>query len=132
MSYCESWKDAIITALRDSEAPLHYRRIWEVIKSGNIYDTKGKTPENTINYIINKSIKEEGLLSPFVFYGDGVYGLKEISENELELHPVSLRPETMARLLWVVERRRLKGGKGDLNDAVEEALQAWLAQAEKN
>jgi hypothetical protein len=42
-----------------------------------------------------------------------------------------LRPETLAQLRRVVGLRKLEGGAGDLSDAVEEALQAWLQQAEK-
>lgn len=42
-----------------------------------------------------------------------------------------VRPETLAQLRRVVGLRKLEGGAGDLSDAVEEALQAWLRQAEK-
>jgi hypothetical protein len=40
-----------------------------------------------------------------------------------------VRPETLAQLRRVVGLRKLEGGAGDLSDAVEEALQAWLQQA---
>jgi hypothetical protein len=40
-----------------------------------------------------------------------------------------VRPETLAQLRRVVGLRKLEGGAGDLSDAVEEALQAWLNQA---
>jgi hypothetical protein len=40
-------------------------------------------------------------------------------------------PETLAQLRRVVGLRKLEGSTGDLSDAVEEALQAWLEQAEK-
>lgn len=43
-----------------------------------------------------------------------------------------VRPETLAQLRRVVGLRKLEGGAGDLSDAVEEALQAWLQQAEGN
>jgi hypothetical protein len=42
-----------------------------------------------------------------------------------------VRPGTLAQLRRVVGLRKLEGGAGDLSDAVEEALQAWLSQAEK-
>lgn len=42
-----------------------------------------------------------------------------------------VRPETLAQLRRVVGLRKLDGGAGDLSDAVEEALQAWLEKAEK-
>jgi hypothetical protein len=37
-----------------------------------------------------------------------------------------LQPETLAQLRRVVGLRKLEGQGGDLSDAVEEALQAWL------
>jgi len=39
-----------------------------------------------------------------------------------------VRPETLAQLRRFVGLRKLEGGTGDLSDAVEEALQAWLRQ----
>jgi hypothetical protein len=42
-----------------------------------------------------------------------------------------VRPETLAQLRRVVGLRKLEGSAGDLSDAVEEALQAWLSQAEE-
>ena len=43
-----------------------------------------------------------------------------------------LKPETLAQLRRVVGLRKLEGEKGDLSDAVEEALQTWLEQAKKS
>jgi hypothetical protein len=43
-----------------------------------------------------------------------------------------VRPETLAQLRRVVGLRKLEGATGDLSDAVEEALQAWLKQAEQS
>ncbi len=43
-----------------------------------------------------------------------------------------VRPETLAQLRRVVGLRKLEGGQGDLSDAVEEALQAWLRKAEED
>jgi hypothetical protein len=39
-----------------------------------------------------------------------------------------VRPETLAQLQRVVGLRKLEGATGDLSDAVEEALQAWLSK----
>jgi hypothetical protein len=39
-----------------------------------------------------------------------------------------VQPETLAQLRRIVGLRKLEGGTGDLSDAVEEALQAWLKQ----
>lgn len=43
-----------------------------------------------------------------------------------------VRPETLAQLRRVIGLRKLEGATGDLSDAVEEALQAWLEQAKKD
>jgi hypothetical protein len=43
-----------------------------------------------------------------------------------------VRPETLAQLRRVVGLRKLEGDAGDLSDAVEEALQAWLSKAEED
>ena len=43
-----------------------------------------------------------------------------------------VQPETLARLRRVVGLRKLEGATGDLSDAVDEALQAWLKQAEQS
>ncbi len=40
-----------------------------------------------------------------------------------------VRPETLAQLRRVVGLRKLEGDAGDLSDAVEEALHAWLERA---
>jgi hypothetical protein len=42
-----------------------------------------------------------------------------------------VRPETLAQLRRVVGMRKLEGQGGDLSDAVEEALQAWLSNQDQ-
>jgi len=42
-----------------------------------------------------------------------------------------VKEETLAQLRWVVGLRKLKGQGGDLSDAVEEALQAWLSSQDQ-
>lgn len=42
-----------------------------------------------------------------------------------------VRPETLAQLRRVVGLRKLEGQPGDLSDAVEEALQAWLSSQDQ-
>lgn len=101
MSPLNSWKEAIVAALDNSATPLHYREIWEAVKSGSLYETKGATPENTINYIINKSIKEEGDTTPFVFHGGGLYSLKRdmSKRNKEEDRSVFAGPDNFKNLI---------------------------------
>jgi hypothetical protein len=42
-----------------------------------------------------------------------------------------IRPETLAQLRRVVALRKIEGSSGDLSDAVEEALQAWLSNQDQ-
>jgi hypothetical protein len=42
-----------------------------------------------------------------------------------------IRPETLAQLRRVVALRKIEGSTGDLSDAVEEALQAWLSNQDQ-
>lgn len=42
-----------------------------------------------------------------------------------------LRPETLAQLRRVVGLRKIEGQGGDLSDAVEDALAAWLSSQDQ-
>lgn len=48
MAKCASWREAIEVALNAAGGPLHYTDIWAAIKDGDLFETKGATPENTI------------------------------------------------------------------------------------
>lgn len=76
MTRCSSWKEAIQAALSAAGRPLHYKDIWNAIKHDDLYVTKGTTPENTINYTINKLINTEAGSSVFVYHDNGIYGLR--------------------------------------------------------
>lgn len=73
----KSWKEAIITVLRESPEPLHYQEITERILSRNLRSTAGATPSATVNAQIAASIKHEASASPFVRVSRGTFALRE-------------------------------------------------------
>ena len=76
-----SWKEAIKKVLAESDAPLHYKEISELILSRGYYKTDGATPAATVNAQISSSIKHEGERSPFIRVGKGAFALKVVVES---------------------------------------------------
>ncbi len=72
----KSWKDAIKKVLAETDTPLHYTEISELILSRGYYATDGATPAATVNAQISASIKHDGEKSPFVRIGKGIFTLK--------------------------------------------------------
>jgi len=71
-----SWKDAIITVLKESREPLHYQEVTERILSGGLKKTAGATPAATVNAQIAASIKHDGTASPFIRVAKGTFTLR--------------------------------------------------------
>lgn len=72
----KSWKEAIKKVLGESEAPLHYTEISELILSRGYYETDGATPAATVNAQLASSIKHDGEKSPFMRVSKGIFALK--------------------------------------------------------
>ncbi len=72
----KSWKEAIKTVLAESEIPLHYTEISELILSRGYYETDGATPAATVSAQLASSIKHDGEKSPFMRVSKGVFALK--------------------------------------------------------
>ena len=75
----KSWKDAITRVLNESEGPLHYTEISDLILSQGYYETDGATPAATVNAQLAASIKHEGTKSPFIRVSKAVFTLREKS-----------------------------------------------------
>ncbi len=73
----KSWREAIKKVLAETDTPLRYTEISELILSRGYYETDGATPAATVNAQISASIKHEGAKSPFVRIGKGVFALKD-------------------------------------------------------
>jgi restriction system protein len=72
--------DAAYEILKQVGQPLHYREIVKRALAQELIESRGKTPEATMNAQLTAKIKraaEGGPPSPFVRVGRGVFGLKE-------------------------------------------------------
>lgn len=87
--------------------------------------TKAQQPEELLEQALEETAKAQAKT-------DSKAGRPRSKRQGWKAATFYLKPETLAQLRRVVGLRKLEGEKGDLSDAVEEALQAWLAQAEKN
>ncbi len=56
----KSWREAIKKVLAETDAPLHYTEISELILARGYYSTDGATPAATVNAQISASIKHDG------------------------------------------------------------------------
>lgn len=72
----KSWREAIMTVLRDSAEPLHYAQIAERIAERKLRADLGATPAATVASMVSVSISNEGEKSPFVRVGRGIYSLR--------------------------------------------------------
>ena len=73
----KSWKEAIKKVLTEADSPLHYTEISEQILSRGYYETDGATPTATVSAQLASSIKHDGVKSPFIRVGKGIYALKD-------------------------------------------------------
>ena len=92
----KSWKEAIKRVLAESDGPLHYAEISELILSRGYYSTDGATPSATVSAQITSSIKHEGEKSPFVRVAKGLFALKSVSSPENESPNNQVFPEQIA------------------------------------
>ena len=53
------WQEAIVSTLRDADAPLHYQRITEIIGERGLRALTGATPATTVNSYLNSMTKDK-------------------------------------------------------------------------
>lgn len=75
------WATAAVAVLEAAGNSLHYKEITKRIIDEGLLLTKGKTPWETLNSILNREIREQGESSRFVWVRPGVYELKTINHN---------------------------------------------------
>lgn len=73
------WKEAVIRVLREHGLAMHYTDIAETILQKGYRKSVGATPAATVSVALNKSIKEEGVNSPFLRVAKGEYVLRELA-----------------------------------------------------
>ena len=61
--------DAAYKVLQEAGEPLHYAEIARRIVQAKLWQTNGRTPENTVNRDINQEITHRGKLARFVRLG---------------------------------------------------------------
>lgn len=66
--------------LRQAGEPLHYGDITERILKSGAWQTRGKTPQDSVNSVMVVDIRDNGKNSVFVRKSRGVYGLREWEE----------------------------------------------------
>jgi len=67
--------------LLDAGQSLHYKEITNRIISQHLWQTEGKTPDQTINARLAVDIKKNGVASRFIRIGPGVFGLRKWAGN---------------------------------------------------
>jgi len=72
-----SWRDAIVKVLSGANTAVHYTDIANEIVSQQLRKKVGATPARTVNYELNRNIKEQGEKSIFVRVAEGEYILRD-------------------------------------------------------
>lgn len=78
------WRDAIIKILEESNEAMHYKAVAEKVAEDGLRRSVGATPANTVNQLLNNSLREEEN-TPFMRLGGGYYTLRSKSEQQQEV-----------------------------------------------
>lgn len=95
----KSWKEAIKKVLAESSMPLHYTEISEQILSRGYYQTDGATPAATVNAQLAASIKHDGVKSPFIRVGRGIFALKNSPAAAMTSEPATISKQKKVETL---------------------------------
>jgi hypothetical protein len=76
MSAEQTWLRAIDRVLGSSPVPLHYNEITERIIAEGLRTSLGATPAATVNAQISRSIKHDGLDSPYIRVAKGTFAMR--------------------------------------------------------
>ena len=70
-------REAAILVLEAAGRPLHVKEITESIVSKKLWETSGKTPEDSVSSTINEDIKKKGRNSPFARTAPATFELRK-------------------------------------------------------
>jgi hypothetical protein len=87
-----TWRQAIDKVLAASATPLHYNEITERIIAQGLRNSLGATPSATVNAQITNSIKKDGIQSPYIRVGKGIFALSNPSLPIPIYPPAKLTP----------------------------------------
>jgi len=90
-------KEAVRKVLEDAGEPLHYTEITGRALKQGLWQTRGKTPEATLNAQLAVDIKRNGAVSPFVRTAPGIFGLRVWGIAEHEPHSAARKAEAQQR-----------------------------------
>lgn len=98
-----TWEKAIEIVLRDADEPMSCVGIATAISERKLRTKFGATPQNTINVVINQSIKHDPSGSPFEKEGRGIYRFRGAPEDGQNTHPASDDEKIAKKKLGVVK-----------------------------
>ena len=67
--------DAVAAVLAEADGPLHYGEITERMLAKGLWNSRGKTPEATVNARLAVDIRDQGAASRFVRVSRGRFAL---------------------------------------------------------
>lgn len=103
----QSWKSAIIAVLTDAKESLHYREITERILTRGLKTANGATPDATVGAQITDSIKHDGMASPFIKVGKGIYALRQQEAAQPGIEPLPDGADEVIRAFGMYWQREL-------------------------
>ena len=105
--------------LQDAGEPLHYQEITRRALESGIWQTRGKTPDATINAQLSVDVKKKGAASAFRRVGRGMFELNEGSGIEA----VPAEAVGVAKPEKAVRRRKRPAATLSFTDATERVLE---------
>lgn len=84
---------AALKILQDAGMPLHYQEISKRILAAKLWQTKGKTPDATVNAQLAVDIKKNGSASAFRRTGGGTYAINSGRAGAVPYQPSLLQNE---------------------------------------
>ena len=120
--YC---RQAVEQVLRDSGQPLHYRVITEKILESNLWESKGKTPDQTVYATLSNDINEKGDKSLFIKVAPGIFSLRENELQQILPDEASVKPFNPSNFKdareWISQTIAYRRGQGDFRKELLEA-----------
>lgn len=88
--------DAAYRVLREAGEPLHFKEITKSILAAGLWETKGKTPSQTVRASIQGDIKKKGTQSRFYQPGPGMFALAAAPDLFPSLPKQPIRSDRLA------------------------------------
>ena len=120
--YC---RQAVEQVLRDSGQPLHYRVITKKILEDGLWESKGKTPDQTVYATLLTDIQKKGDKSLFIHVARSIFSLRETELQQILPDEVSVNPfnpfDIKDTREWISQTIAYRRGQGDFRKELLEA-----------